>query len=341
MICYKNRKGFLLIGVLFLTIATGIVGVVAMSLLAKDVDTNVGVGSSAKAFYIANAGLEYVMENLSTDSNWTDNTTSISKNFAGGSFTVNYQDIQANSIKANIQGSYSGTNRYVARTFTRIPSAFDYMVYSNGSFGASCGSGNLSGDIASGGAVDTGNIVLNSSTNILENVEDIFPDVLDYNYWKNMAIAQGQYVSGNKIFTQGSTSSGIWFVDGNVTLNRGITINGTLIVLGNISVSDPLNMGHFTINAPAGQPAIVCAGNFNADHSSWLAVNGLLYVVGNLSLDLALSPQVRGSIVVGGNVSMQSCGYVCYIYDRSYILGLQNFSLEFSRVKKEIDWKES
>lgn len=332
-----KKSGFIIMAVFFFTLVASIVGMVAVSLVARDLDGLDMIVSSSKALYISQAGMEYTKEILSSDLDWTDNALPLSKTFAGGSFTVTFSNQQTASITAQSVGVYGSSTRQMTQSFVRSKKAFEYCVYSGRSIDLSAASGTIIGDLGAENSVTIGAGV-NLSGDVDQNLGNFFPDVTDYNYWKNMAIAQGQYANGKKNFQDGHSYSGVWYVKGDVTIRDVASINGTIVTDGNINI---VNTAGIVITAPTGFPALVAKKNITADSSVGLTVNGLIYAKNKMSMNLAVSPVVYGGIMAGQNIDMVGVSGLSYTYNGAYMQSISNFSNAVEVVSMVSDWQES
>lgn len=101
------------------------------------------------------------------------------------------------------------------------------------------------------------------------------PEVPDYNYFKQLAIAQGHYYSGNVRFQNDRLANGVYFAEGNITFSGGHSElrSGTLVCMGNLYM-----LNDTVLNSPSwSDAAIVCAGNANISNGD---IRGAVYVGG-------------------------------------------------------------
>lgn len=80
----RNNKGFVFV-ILFL-LAVAIAAMAVTPIILRGIMYH-SINYHEKAFYIAESGMRYYIKQLTNDNNWIDNGT-ITKNFAGGTFTV-------------------------------------------------------------------------------------------------------------------------------------------------------------------------------------------------------------------------------------------------------------
>lgn len=117
------------------------------------------------------------------------------------------------------------------------------------------------------------------------------PEIPDFNYFKQLAIAQGHYYTGNKRFQNQNIPNGVHFAEGNMVLAGGHCrlASGILVCMGNFTLSNDSDLF-----SPSWQdPIIVCGGNVtisNGDVRGAVYANGSYYqsnghVVGRVSAE--------------------------------------------------------
>lgn len=93
---------------------------------------------------------------------------------------------------------------------------------------------------------------------------------------------------------------GIFWAEGSFTLGDNVTINGTLIVEGDLIV----NGGNIKITAPAGQPALIVAGDIRTRSNRSMTVNGVTWVGkairGDSGTSLLTTLGFNGALMFGG-----------------------------------------
>jgi Tfp pilus assembly protein PilX len=295
----KNKKeGVSIIATVAIMLILSVLGIVAVSLLGSSSNLAVGYLQSQQAFYISQAGIEWYLEKLQNDTDWSDNTNESAKNFAGGAFTITIASPLANSIEvtstATLAGYESQTMQRVTHTHvSRIPTAFNSALY-------------IEGDIQDSGADYTVTGGQQSHASDLPTV--------DFSYYQGIA---DHVISGNYAFNAG-TYSGIWYVDGAVNIASGVTLNGTIVATGQISLNGTSNV---TITATSPYPALVCEGNFHFQNTDNITVTGLIYVganaTGNFLSQKAENVNFIGTIIVRGNFNIQNANNVNIVYDSS------------------------
>lgn len=154
------------------------------------------------------------------------------------------------------------------------------------------------GSISSAGNVSTG--ILNPNWSSVVG----FP-VMDFSYYKNIAMANGSYYSTNKTFDSGSPlpanpAGGVIYVDGNITVSAAQSTRACLIAANNIEITQ----GTTTIDQYDNFPAMMTqTGNITirstgAAAQGKLVATGLVYSGNNFSISgNHNSASVTGSII--------------------------------------------
>lgn len=301
-----TERGISIVGVVAIMLILSFLGIVAVSLLGSSSIGGLEYLYSQKAFYIADAGRQWYIEQLQNDSSWSDNAASGDKgpkSFAGGSFTIAVSNCQADSIDFTSTATLTGydgqpAQRVAACSISRgLPTAFNYALY-------------VGGSIQTQGAED-----FTITGTQKEGVTD-FPTV-NFSYYQSIA---NHAISGNYTFTAG-THTGIWYIDGNVTVNSDVTINGSIITTGNI---DMKNKDNITITASSPYPALVAQGNLEFNNSEDITVTGLVYVgadlSGNFLTQKAEDITFTGTVMVAGNFNAQNSEDFSITYDPSILV---------------------
>ena len=322
----NNESGVSIIGIVAVTFILSLLGVVAVSVLTTSSSLSTDYMQAQQAFYIAEAGRQWYIEQIQVDSDWSNNASSGNKgpeDFAGGSFLITIPKCSSNSIDVISTATITGyENQAVKRAVScsverSIPDAFNYALYVGGSIHSQ----------------NTEDFIVNGQQ--IENTS-VLPTV-DFTYYQSIA---NNVISGDKTFTSGAYS-GVWYVDGNVTVDSNVTINGTIIATGNIDMKSKSNI---VINASSPYPALVANGNFQFQDSLNITVNGLIYVgadlSGNFLMQKAENINFTGTVMVAGNFNIQNSEDVTITYDPAVVVSLPpGFSGGSTSVVLSV-WKE-
>jgi len=287
-----NNKGVSIVGVVGIMLLLSMLGLTAVSLLSLSSSVGLDYMQSQQAFYIAEAGKQWYVEQLKADTDWSDNATTGNKgpiSFSGGSFVIAVSNCQVDSIDFTSTATINGyENQAIQRAVSchvakSNPNAFNYALY-------------VGGTINSQSSV---NFIVNGQQ--AQNVTDL--PTVDFTYYRSNA---DHIISGAYSFNPG-TYSGIWYIDGNVTVKTNVIINGTIITTGNIDMKKQANI---TINPVSPYPALVADGNLDFGGSSNIIINGLVYIgadlSGNFLAQKATNITVTGTVIVAGNFNLQN-----------------------------------
>lgn|GEM_PF-2826406 len=102
------------------------------------------------------------------------------------------------------------------------------------------------------------------------------PEVPDFNYFKQLAIAQGHYYSGNKRFQNETIPNGVHFSEGNIIIAGGHCNldSGILVCMGDFTLSNDSDLYSPSWN----DPIIVCGRNANVSNGT---IRGAVYAGGS------------------------------------------------------------
>src|SRR3989338_546605 len=134
----NNDKGFSLIIIVFIILITATVMLTGYSFLIVHEMGFSGIEmNEQKALYIAEAGIERLMEYLEVDTDWSDNngTGVINENFGDGSYSVDLSSGTRTTIVVTSEGTVGSgpcqVDRKVRQKIRRLPEAFNYALFSN------------------------------------------------------------------------------------------------------------------------------------------------------------------------------------------------------------------
>lgn len=299
---HKKSRGFVLVGALSIMIFAGIFGVIGTSMIATTGVTHLNNVESAQAFAIANAGAEWYMGRLKSDTNWTDETT-LTRAYDAGSFTITIQSSSASEVTFRSTGTVLNpfinlnVTRYVSMTVQKLPNAFRYALFcdapsarlrfvsfnQNGTRYPSV----INGDVWVNGnaGVDSGNSVLNGKIYLPSN--------------RNVN-GGGTYVEApiSMPYPSHPTIDATSYLDAISNFNSLLNSNLSLVDLtisGNFTVSGTMNYRNITVSNNA---TIVGNGTLVANQSIQLLSNG------GIPRTLVVTPNTGGSITFLANQSI-------------------------------------
>jgi len=279
--------------------------------------------SSMRALYVAEAGLQKAMWDLSTSPeaggqglSWR--TTGQEESYGLGKYIFSISDAGGNRVlivsTAEVFGAARGVSQKV--NLAKLPAAFDYAVFSNSGFTA-VGDVRISGDIFGDGNISllgscvvangevfhpAGATVTGSGTS--QFVDGGTPDpvpampVLVTTYYNNqIAIAEGE-AAGNKTYTSDINLNGSTvYVKGDVDISGSGNISGpgAIVATGSISIS-----GSHT--SDGSDIKFISKNDMSLSGSSTIP-NSLFYSKSNLKIS-GTERIIAGSFISGGDLTM-------------------------------------
>ncbi len=305
---YKTKKGFALIVAIFFIVVFSVIGAIAVSMLSSDSFAAFKDYRSERALEISDAGLKFALATqLLYSADWTT-LNGLTKNFAGGSFTVSYNTKQTNHVIVQSSATYSGVTRTTQVTADRSaggPKDFGYGMYAGNQGGGPLvvqNSATVNGDFYYNGAVtfkNAANLIngtLTSSSVSLQNsgtvasweplpVPPVAPPSFESSYYDNILLAtntstnQALSLTGTQVFNlNGSTQ---YFTS--VTLNNSSQLNGP----GTI---------------------VATTGNFIAQNSAGIGNSIRIIVKGTSTFSNAVAIGNSVEVISNGSVTINNSG---------------------------------
>lgn len=326
-----NKKGFTAVILLFLIIA---IVLIVMPIIMQNISYH-AVSEHERAFFIADSGVRYYIKNqLDSDSNWSDNNTVLTRNFAGGTFTVTpihpsapadpTTTIILQSLGQLSVGSttFNRTVRYTVQM--KGPAAFDgrSVLYGGGNGTGSAyfdhiNNGTVNGDIYLAGTyTDNKSKNLNVNGSINQHQSQAQIPTVDWAYWQAQASAGGTghvidvaSLPNNTANFTGTSYAGVYYVYcstgclATATLNNNnMVFDGTIVSTGNIALGSGNNI---TFN-PAGtatnkNPAVVAGHDVNIGQGNNVVFGGTIYAYHDIYMDQTNNLTLNGGALVFGN----------------------------------------
>lgn len=332
-----NNKGIGIIAAIMIILIASVMGIVVTSLLGTGTFNSLNYMYSQQAFFIAEGGLEYYLEQLENQaSSWVTPPTRPADEALGiGTFTITTANEQAGEIDitstAHITGPYGQTvQRVVTTHVTRLsgpdnpPEAFSYASYirlqanlQNSTNGKVIGALGAEKWIHAWENFDFYDVDTWDPDNppapiadpvgegyVNEQMDDIFPYLGESGFASYRADAD-TVVDGNYTFAEGQTYSGLYYITGTVTIEDNVTINGGIVSNGTI------NMRHSTgstITPASGQPALITDSNIDMSNADGIQItgNGVTYCEQGLNLQNAENCTLVGTVIVSQNLNVKN-----------------------------------
>jgi hypothetical protein len=303
-----SRKGSLLFTFLVIMAVSAVLFSFLYVVIARTRDLPVKK-ASAKAFYIAEAGINKAIWYLATPAgdggmgeSWR--TSGSTESFAEGAYSFSVMDgPSAGSILIIATGEVSGVTRTIQQILSGSSSStasFDYAVYANSNLTLN-GAGGINGPTFA-----AGNITLTGATSINGDVT-----IMDSSTYKKNGVDQPATVTSTQppmpeidrapyddFLAQAAAQPA-----GNMTISGAGTYNlngGTLYVNGNLSVSGARRI--------AGGGTIVVTGNYSHSGAGNIDANTTIIAGNNLSITGSNVVNSGGVLFAGNNITLSGAG---------------------------------
>lgn len=324
----SNNKGMSLVAVVIVMLIAATLALFIASSISSGNISAVTDMQSEQAFYIAHAGMEWYLEQLENDSDWSTPPPVLTNQvFGAGTFTVTYVNQSTSAIDVTATGKIAGwdgnnVQRVITQHVTKsvgaggypggVPEAFTYGIHcfgSNVSFKDSTGT--LNGNVASTNQVKNyGGMTINGT--ITQNSKVAEPTPIDMAGYKSIA---QNVKSGGFTFTSGTYGSPgneqIWYITGSVTINSNVTIYGSVIAEGQIN----MDANSVIIDAASGYPALISGSQIEGEGLSNSTINGLIYADNNIEFEELSNVTMNTCMLAGNNISLKEGSNFTINYD--------------------------
>ncbi len=290
-------------------------GVVVVSLYGTDSSSALHYMHSQKAFFVAEAGIEYVIEKLHSDSSYRASPTTVTGDLSGGSFSVAVSKADTTYTLVS-----TATTNIATRVVDRevdvepatgadaypggVPEAFEYAMHSFGNHTKFKDSNiTVNGNVAATNQVqDSGDPTINGD--ITENSSVSAPFSVDMAGYRSIA---DTIESDGFLFTSGVTygSPGnelVYYIEGNVTIPDNVTIYGSVIADNNIFIQS----SGVTIDAASGYPALIADNNVHGNGLTNSTISGLIVADNNIDFDSLANTTINGTMLSDNNILTRS-----------------------------------
>ena len=113
----KNRHGFGLLAVIFILLVFSVLAMGFVSFILSESHLSVAEYRYTRAFFIAEAGKNFAIKHISTFPDWSvDMGLPITKNFAGGTFTIDTDEELASEVKLYSVGLLTAEGKTYSQT---------------------------------------------------------------------------------------------------------------------------------------------------------------------------------------------------------------------------------
>lgn len=341
---FKDQKGIALLAVMVFVILMTTLVLSLLTMTGDEQKLSTLQTASTKAFYICEGGIEKAQWYLAEDPDFR--TDALTELLGGGEYKITVTDfgdkVKIISIGRIDQGKFSRGQRTIEVVMTHPSLAFPYAIMTTGEGSTLTVNGGITvegsihsnGDILFGGLASpeaiSGQITYAGTVNFGgDNVQQTgleeFP-VIDFEYFKDMAISGGQYYSGDRIFDGDLTLQGIHFVEGNVNITANLLFdNAAIFSMGRISV---MALGNINLaNGITSPLALIAKGDITVDGPVY--GSGICLSESDITIDNNFD--VAGT-VIADNLAISGGG--------AFVRMVYNIEPAISENWEPISWKE-
>ncbi len=298
------------------TIAVGFLYMISIQARASGYDID-----GSKALWLAEAGLAKAFYTLKNDAGYQNSPTPISGTLGSGTYSVSCVK-NASAYTFTSIGTVGVMNRKITHSMAFTSSTLVRAIHADGStLDFQNSTGTINGNVSCNVQIKNYSGMAISGT-ITQGFPMIRP-TLDFDYYKSLAQAAGQYVAGSKNFTSG-TYSGVWYVGGQVTIGSGAIINGSVIGDSGISFAKAATNVQITPNPLTNYPALAAKQGISTSASGAggdkiglqnSTINGLILAQANITFDWVVNSTINGTILAGNNITMSNGTGIALNYD--------------------------
>lgn len=309
----RREKGMVLILTFIIMAILTAIAVVFLSMISFQTK---GTGydlASHKALWLAEAGLQQAFYTLKNDINYQNNPIAINGNLGEGSYSVMVvKNVYTYTFTST--GTVGLLQRRISASMVLSSAILVRSIHADGSTVDFNGStGTINGNVSCHVQIKnySGMTINGTITDGLNKING----TIDFDYYKNLAASQGQYVNGAYTF-QNATYTGVWYTKNQATIGDNAVINGSIISDSDIQFTDQASNVRITPSPLTNYPALAAKNNLGTNPTGppasriglqYSAINGLILANNNVSLDyLKNNTTISGTIFAGGNISLQN-----------------------------------
>ncbi len=331
-----NQSGFaLVLGMIIITVLLIFVGG-AVLLLNNEIHIGGYEEQKARAFYTAEAGLEYAASLLKSGE-W-DNAGNLKQSaidkvtysISGQLDSVSRQPANPVLTGAPLNitlistGSYSGNSKTLSVTYkyTRnISNVFEHTLVGNGKIDIK-NKVNVIGNNDGGNIYTMGEVITHNQTNIVNSeifdleAETIIPSIYEIikGYMDDGSLSYFTNINNIKMGNSFRFDNDIVFINGNKTFKKkdpDISGSGMLVVDGDLT----FNNGHNISNGDDEYLLIIVNGNVTLHNST--NFKGLIYATGDVNVKA--KGEIQGTIISENQITVNNGNTSTVRYDKNYL----------------------
>lgn len=323
---YKSEQGSTLSIVIILVIILGFMGIVVSNLIiSENRISNIDLHKN-DAFYLAESGVEYSIGILSDSSSWRKTSSDIT--LANGSFKVNVIDKTTKSeLGDTLLATITATTKHYVKElqvkFLVNEGNWTNVMLAGNNVNLSSGKGNIYGNLHSNSIITVGKKYTVDGT-ITTAPPIINLPVIDWDYFKNEAIAAGKYFTSDIHFKKDdSPVNGIWYTTKNISIeDNNVVVNGSLVAENDLEIKK----NNVEIYAtPISHPAIAVGNDVKIDFNNTI-IHGLVYADHDIILEKN-NGEIVGALVAK-NMVKHSGNNLTLILDDKYISNMNGVLID-------------
>ena len=281
--------------------------------------------ASSKAFWLAEAGLQDVIQKLTSDSDYRDSPTAVISDFGDGNYSVTVTKDGTTYTLAST-GTVDVISRKITMSVVATSAVIERGIHADGAhlkFDDS--SGTINGDVSCFISVmNEDDMTITGTITEGQDQPKINP-ALDITGYYTIADAAGQ-VDTRKTF-ENATYTGVWYITQQATIGDDATINGTIICEGNINFEGKAD--NVTITPTNNYPALYSGGTIMSTDTGSPAqriglqnstINGLVMATSNIIFDYmnnntANTVTFTGTLLAVNNIEIKNSSNFTVTYD--------------------------
>jgi len=268
--------------------------------------------ASSKSFWLAEAGLQDVIQKLTSSSTFRDSpTTPVTGSLGQGTYSVSVTKNDTTYTLAST-GIVDVISRKITMSVVATSAVIERGIHADGAhlkFDDSTGTinGNASCFIS---VMNEDGMTITGTVTEGQDQPKINP-VLDITGYYTIADAAGQ-VDTRKTF-ENATYTGVWYITQQATIGDDATINGTIICEGNIDFEGKAD--NVTITPSNNYPALYAGSDITSTDTGAPAqriglqnseIEGLVMADGNVTFNYMDDNEFEGTIIAGNNIEMKN-----------------------------------
>ena len=277
--------------------------------------------ASSQAFWLAEAGIQDVIQQLKNDSDYRDSPTTVAADLGQGSYSVTVSKNDT-TYTLNSTGTVDSISRKIIESIVASTAVIERGIHADAAhlkFDSS--SGTIIGNVSCFTSVmNEEGMTITGTITEGQDQPKIFP-VLDISQYYTIADAAGQ-VDIRKTFAN-ATYAGVWYITQQATIGDNAVINGTIICEGNIDFEGKAN--YVTINPSNNYPALYSGGTISSTDTGSPSkrvglqnstINGLVMATSNIIFNYMDNGNTfTGTLLAVNNIEIKNSSDFIIAYD--------------------------